>query len=524
MQNYLSKLGIINPKNIYHNLTVSELTEHSIKNGEGQLAQSGALVIKTGKYTGRVTDGRFIVDTPTIHKQIAWGNTNKAITLENYLSIKGRVMAYLQHRNLYVFDGFAGADKNYQKKTRIITEFASQNMFIQNLLVRPQTKNYTHDLPDINVICAPNFYCNPEIDKTPNEVAILLNIEAQEVIICGTLYSGEIKKSIFTLMNYLLPQADVLPMHCSANQGKSGDVAIFFGLSGTGKTTLSTSPNRNVIGDDEHGWSNDGIFNIEGGLYAKCLNLTKANEPQIFQAIRHGALVENVVIDLKTRDFDYTDASLTQNSRVGFPDFFIPNVVHPAVTTHPKNVIFLTADAFGVLPPVSKLTKEQAAYHFLSGYTSKVAGTEQGITEPLATFSTCFGEPFLPLPASIYAKMLQEKIEKYQPNIFLVNTGWAGGSYGVGKRMPLTLTRSIIDAIFNDELTDVPYEINPIFNLAFPKKCISVDATKLNPQLLWEDKAEYDATAQKLANLFIENFTKYTDIPESIIASGPSRK
>ena len=412
----LEYLGITNPKAVYRNLPVSTLTEKAIIRGEGTLSNTGALVVKTGKYTGRSANDKFIVDTPAVHDEIAWGKVNRPIEKAKYDAIYSKVVAYLQNREIFVFDGFAGADPKYTKSFRLVNELASQNLFIHQLLRRPTKEDLENFTPDFTIIAAPGFKCIPEIDGTRSEAAILVNYEEKMVVICGTQYAGEIKKSVFSVMNYILPKMGVFPMHCSANIGPDGDSAVFFGLSGTGKTTLSADPNRKLIGDDEHGWADDSVFNFEGGCYAKCINLSAEKEPDIYNAIKFGALVENVVMDPDTREFDFDDASLAENSRVGYPVEYIANSeLSGKSTSVPKTVIFLTADAYGVLPPISKLDKNQAMYYFVSGFTSKLAGTEIGITSPVPTFSTCFGEPFLPLDPSVYANMLAEKVEKSGP-------------------------------------------------------------------------------------------------------------
>ena len=406
-------------------------------------------MVKTGKYTGRSANDKFIVDTPAVHDEIAWGKVNRPIDKATYDAIYSKVVAYLQNREIFVFDGFAGADKKYMQRFRIINELASQNLFIHQLLRRPTEEDLVDFKPDYTIIAAPGFKCIPEIDGTRSEAAILVNYEEKMVVICGTQYAGEIKKSVFSVMNYILPKMGVFPMHCSANIGHDGDSAVFFGLSGTGKTTLSADPNRKLIGDDEHGWADDSVFNFEGGCYAKCINLSKEKEPDIYNAIKFGALVENVVMDPDTREFDFDDASLAENSRVGYPVEYINNAeLSGKSQSVPKTVIFLTADAYGVLPPISKLDKNQAMYYFVSGFTSKLAGTEIGITSPVPTFSTCFGEPFLPLDPSVYANMLAEKVEKSGANVYLVNTGWNG----TGKRMKLAYTRAMITAALNGTL------------------------------------------------------------------------
>ena len=514
----LSYLGITATKEIYRNLPVAILTEKALARGEGTLSNTGALVVKTGKYTGRSANDKFIVDTPAVHDEIAWGKANRPIDKATYDAIYSKVVAYLQNREIFVFDGFAGADKKYMQRFRIINELASQNLFIHQLLRRPTEEDLVDFKPDYTIIAAPGFKCIPEIDRTRSEAAILVNYEEKMVVICGTQYAGEIKKSVFSVMNYILPKMGVFPMHCSANIGHDGDSAVFFGLSGTGKTTLSADPNRKLIGDDEHGWADDSVFNFEGGCYAKCINLSKEKEPDIYNAIKFGALVENVVMDPDTREFDFDDASLAENSRVGYPVEYINNAeLSGKSQSVPKTVIFLTADAYGVLPPISKLDKNQAMYYFVSGFTSKLAGTEIGITSPVPTFSTCFGEPFLPLDPSVYANMLAEKVEKSGANVYLVNTGWNG----TGKRMKLAYTRAMITAALNGTLEKAEFVTDPYFGVAVPTTCEGVPSELMIPANTWEDKAAYEAKAKELAKSFVENFKKYTHMSAEVVAAGP---
>ena len=514
----LSYLGITATKEIYRNLPVAILTEKALARGEGTLSNTGALVVKTGKYTGRSANDKFIVDTPAVHDEIAWGKVNRPIDKATYDAIYSKVVAYLQNREIFVFDGFAGADKKYMQRFRIINELASQNLFIHQLLRRPTEEDLVDFKPDYTIIAAPGFKCIPEIDGTRSEAAILVNYEEKMVVICGTQYAGEIKKSVFSVMNYILPKMGVFPMHCSANIGHDGDSAVFFGLSGTGKTTLSADPNRKLIGDDEHGWADDSVFNFEGGCYAKCINLSKEKEPDIYNAIKFGALVENVVMDPDTREIDFDDASLAENSRVGYPVEYINNAeLSGKSQSVPKTVIFLTADAYGVLPPISKLDKNQAMYYFVSGFTSKLAGTEIGITSPVPTFSTCFGEPFLPLDPSVYANMLAEKVEKSGANVYLVNTGWNG----TGKRMKLAYTRAMITAALNGTLEKAEFVTDPYFGVAVPTTCEGVPSELMIPANTWEDKAAYEAKAKELAKSFVENFKKYTHMSAEVVAAGP---
>lgn len=515
-------LGIGGNGNVYRNLTAPQLVEIALRNEEGVLSNTGALVVNTGKYTGRSPDDKYIVDTPSIHNDISWGSVNRPIEKEKFDMIRSKMLAYLQNKDLYVFDGFAGADKKYARKFRIINELASQNLFIQNLLVNPTEEELEDFVPEFTIIAAPGFKCIPEIDGTNSEACIAIDYEQKTVLIAGSQYSGEIKKSVFSVMNYVLPKSGVLSMHCSANIGKDGDTAIFFGLSGTGKTTLSADPERRLIGDDEHGWSDDGIFNIEGGCYAKCIDLSEENEPEIYRAIKFGTLLENVVIDPETGEPDYSNGTLTENTRAGYPVTYIPNAEISGKGNQPGTVIFLTADAFGVLPPISRLDNDMAMFHFVSGYTSKLAGTERGITEPQTTFSTCFGAPFLPLDPSIYASMLGEKIKKNNSRVFLINTGWSGGPYGVGSRIKLKYTRAMVSAAISGELDKVEYKLDDIFNVYIPQTCPDVPGEMLNPINTWSDKEAYIKSAKELSAKFNSNFKKYTHMPENIVKAGPN--
>ncbi|WP_022819377.1 phosphoenolpyruvate carboxykinase (ATP) [Fusobacterium russii] len=515
----LSNIGIV-----HYNLSPAKLVEKALQRKEGLLSDTGAFIITTGKYTGRSPDDKFIVDTPDVHEYIGWGDVNHPIDRETFHKLYERALAYLQNREVFVFNGLAGADKKYQKKFRFINEYASQNLFIHQLLIRPneeELKNYGE--PDFTILSVPGFKCIPEIDGVQSEVAIIIDFEAKLGIICGTSYSGELKKMVFSIMNYLMPHEGVLPMHCSANMDpETKKTAIFFGLSGTGKTTLSADPNRILIGDDEHGWSEEGIFNFEGGCYAKCINLNPETEPDIYYAIKFGSIVENVVVDEKTREIDYADNSLTQNTRVAYPLHYINNSQYPSVGGKPSVIIFLTADSFGVLPPVAKLTKEAAMYHFITGFTAKLAGTERGVKEPIPTFSTCFGEPFMPMEPSVYAKMLGEKIEKYNTQVYLINTGWSGGAYGTGQRMNLKYTRAMVTAVLNGALENVEYKHDEIFNVEIPKTCPEVPSEILSPINTWQDKEAYIKAAKDLAQKFVDNFAKkYPNMPKNIVNAGP---
>ncbi|MBQ9950344.1 MAG: phosphoenolpyruvate carboxykinase (ATP) [Clostridia bacterium] len=523
MKSKIEALGIVSPKEVYANLTPAKLVEFAIKNGEGILSDTGALVVETGKYTGRSPDDRFVVDYPEIHDEIDWGKVNVPITREKADKIFTRLTSYLQNRDLYVFEGYAGADKNYALPIRVVCELASSCLFATQAFIRPSKEELQNFVPGFTVICAPGMNTIPELDGTNSEAAIIVDFEKKMVLIAASRYSGEIKKSVFSVMNYLLPHKDVFPMHCSANIGKDGDAALFFGLSGTGKTTLSADPNRFLIGDDEHGWSKDGVFNFEGGCYAKCIDLSAENEPEIYGAVKFGTLVENVILDDETRKPDYTDRKLTENTRAAYPVEYIPNCVIPGTSkgAHPKAVIFLTADAFGVLPPISKLDKNMAMYHFVSGYTSKLAGTERGVKEPQTTFSTCFGAPFLPLHPSKYAEMLGKRIDEHGSNVYLINTGWSGGPYGVGKRMSIKYTRAMVTAALTGELEKSEFVLDPIFNVYVPKTCPNVPDEVLSPRDMWADKAAYDKQAKDLAKRFVENFKKYDKMPKNIVDAGP---
>ena len=518
METYgLEQLGILNPKAVYRNLEPAQLVEHALRRGEGQLSNTGALCVRTGKYTGRSPNDKFIVDSEGVHDDIAWGKINVPTTQAVFDALYEKMVAYLQNREIFVFDGFAGADSRHTKAFRIVNELASQNLFIHQLLLRPTAEQLADYKADFTIICVPGFKCDPQRDHTHSEAAIMIDYEKKLVLIAGSQYAGEIKKSVFSVMNYLMPKEGVFPMHCSANIGKDGDSAIFFGLSGTGKTTLSADPNRKLIGDDEHGWADESVFNFEGGCYAKCIDLTEESEPEIYRAIRFGALVENVIVDPETRRPDYADSSLTENTRVGYPVDYIPNAAIPGVCATPKTVIFLTADAYGVLPPISRLDEKQAMYYFVSGFTSKLAGTERGITSPVPTFSTCFGAPFMPLDPSVYAKMLAEKVAKSGAKVYLVNTGWNG----TGKRVKLSYTRAMVTAALNGELEKAEFVTDPYFGVAVPTSCPNVPEELMIPANTWKDKAAYEAKAKELARSFVENFKKYNKMPADVVAAGP---
>ncbi len=510
---------------LHKNLSVPVLVEKILARDEGVISATGAIKAETGKYTGRSPKDRFVVKDDVSRDLVDWGTVNQPIDEVPFERLYQKVLAHLDARDeLFSFKGFAGADEKYRLPVEVINEYAWHNLFTRQLFITPTEKELQHHKPGFTVINAPHCKADPAIDGTNSETFIIISFKKRIILIGGTEYAGEIKKSIFSVMNYLLPQQDILSMHCSANVGKEGDVALFFGLSGTGKTTLSADPYRGLIGDDEHGWSPNGVFNIEGGCYAKCVDLSEEKEPQIYNAIRFGCVLENVALDEDTRNPDYMDTSLTENTRAAYPLENIDNIVSPSIAGHPNTIIFLTADASGTLPPISKLTKEQAMYHFLSGYTSKLAGTERGITEPEATFSACFGSPFLPLAPSKYAEMLGEKIDQHSANVFLVNTGWTGGSYGVGNRMKLSYTRAMIHAALEGELNTIETVQDDIFGLYIPAHIPGVPDEVLVPRKTWADKALYEQTARKLANEFHENFKKFTQAGDAIKQAGPLAK
>lgn len=517
----LEALGMKNLGHVYQNLPVPKLIEHALAKAEGVLADNGALCVKTGKYTGRSPNDKFVVDEPSSREEIHWNKLNVPISEDNFKRLYRRVLSYVQGRDLYIFDGYVGADPTYRMGVRIVTELASQSLFAHQMFIRPTAEELVSHQADFTVIAVPGLHGDPEDDGINSEAFIVIHFAKRMVIIGGSKYAGEIKKSVFYLMNYFMTKQNVLPMHCSANMDLDGNTALFFGLSGTGKTTLSADPERRLIGDDEHGWSNHGVFNFEGGCYAKTIKLSKENEPQIWDAIRFGAIAENLILDSHSRIPDYDDGSLTENTRVAYPIDYIPNATIPGIGRHPKTVIFLTADAFGVLPPIAKLTKEQAMYHFMAGYTSKVAGTERGITEPQATFSACFGKPFLPLSATVYAQMLGERLEQHGASVYLINTGWSGGSYGVGSRIPIKYTRAMVSAALNGHLDHVRFHPHPIFKVLVPEYVPGVPSEILNPENTWSDPVAYRRQALALACRFVDNFKQYTNAPPEVIAAGP---
>ena len=507
----LERYGIRNSGVIYRNLPTPALYAESVRNREGFIAHLGPYVVRTGQHTGRSPKDRFIVKEPTSEKNIWWGVENRPISKEKFEILYYRILAYLQGKQLYIQDCYAGADPVYRMPVRVINETAWHNLFVRNMFIRIKNREELDEFePEFTVIHIPNFLANPELDGTNSESFIILNFEKKMVIIGGTAYAGEIKKAIFTVKNYYLPQKNVLSMHCSANIGKKGDTAIFFGLSGTGKTTLSTDPDRKLIGDDEHGWSDNGIFNFEGGCYAKVIRLSKEGEPEIYECTRKfGTILENVAIDIDTRRINLDDAGLTENTRAAYPITHIENSVPEGMGGHPTNIILLTADAFGVLPPVARLTPEMTQKYFLIGYTAKVAGTEVGITEPKATFSSCFGSPFMALEPSVYANLLRDKIKKHQVDCWLVNTGWINGPYGVGKRISIANTRAIIKAILEGTLKNADFHKDDIFGLDIPQTCPGVDEKVLNPSSGWADKDKYKTEARKLAEMFEKVYLEF---------------
>ena len=519
----LTELGLHHLGKLYRNLSVPQLVEQALLRGEGKLADNGALRVETGQYTGRSPLDRFIVDEPSCHDSIAWNDLNRPISPTHFERLLTKVLAYVQRRDLFIFDGFVGADPSYRQGVRVIAELASQSLFARNLFQRPSPEELVNHHADFTVIAVPGLQGDPETDGIRSEAFIVLHLARKLVLIGGSRYAGEIKKSVFSMMNYFLTEKGVLPMHGAANLDKRGNSALFFGLSGTGKTTLSADPARSLIGDDEHGWSEDGLFNFEGGCYAKTIRLSQQHEPQIWAAMRFGTLMENVILDPKTRSPRYDDAHLTENTRAAYPLQFIPNCAASGVCSHPRTVIFLTADAFGVLPPIAKLTREEAMYHFLSGYTSKLAGTERGITAPQATFSACFGQVFFPRPATVYADLLGELLQRHhETQVYLVNTGWQGGAYGVGHRISIAHTRAMVSAALNGELDKATFTPHPIFKVLVPDAVPGVPSDILNPKNTWDDPAAYDLQARELARRFAQNFRQFEALasPE-IAAAGP---
>ncbi|MFN4088661.1 MAG: phosphoenolpyruvate carboxykinase [Alphaproteobacteria bacterium] len=509
----LEKHGLTNPRAVHWNLGVAALYQAALERREGELAEGGALVCTTGQHTGRSPNDKFVVEDENTAKTVWWGTVNKPMKPETFGRLRQRILSYLQGRELFVQDLFAGADPAHRLSVRVVTEHAWHNLFARNMFIRPDAQSLARFEPDFTVIQAPGFRAVPELDGTRSETVIAIDFTHRIVLIAGTSYAGEIKKSIFTVLNYILPARGIMPMHCSANIGPKGDTALFFGLSGTGKTTLSADSTRTLIGDDEHGWTPDGIFNFEGGCYAKVIRLSAEAEPEIYAASnRFGTVLENVVMDPVSHRLDLDDASLTENTRSSYPLDFIPNASETGLGPYARNVVMLTADAFGVLPPIAKLTTEQAMYHFLSGYTARVAGTEKGLgIEPQATFSTCFGAPFMPRHPTVYAKLLGERLARGGVDCWLVNTGWSGGTYGVGERMKIAHTRTLVRGALDGSLAGLEAKRDPFFGLHVPVACPGVPADVLNPRNTWADKDAYDATARALAARFEKNFGQFAD-------------
>jgi phosphoenolpyruvate carboxykinase (ATP) len=518
----LKVLELQQPGTVYRNLTVPVLVEEVLKRKEGVLATNGALIVTTGKRTGRSPNDKFFVRRAPSGEEIWWSDINREVEPETFERIWNKARAYLEKRDLFVFDGFVGSDPTHRLPVRVVSPTAWHGLFSETLLVRPSREELESIEPEFTLVDVADCFMDGKRDGINSEVFISLDIERKLALVAGSGYAGEIKKSMFTIMNYLLPLKNVMTMHCSANASDDGQVALFFGLSGTGKTTLSADPARHLIGDDEHGWTENGVFNFEGGCYAKCINLSEENEPQIFNAVRFGSVVENVDYDPVTRRIDYASARITENTRATYPLAHIPGSIESGMGGHPSDIFFLAADAFGVLPPISRLDIPHAMYHFLSGYTAKLAGTEAGVTTPQATFSACFGEPFMPLHPARYAELLGRMIEKHGVRVWLVNTGWTGGPYGVGKRMSIRHTRRLLNAALNHELDKVSYRTDPVFGLQVPENCPEVPDNVLCPRETWPDKVAYDKKARELATLFARNFAKYAEgASEEIRAAGP---
>ncbi len=495
---------------MHWNLSPEALIEHTLCRKEGVLTDTGALAISTGQFTGRSPQDKFIVKDELTADTVDWNKINQPFDSDKFAALYDKVTEYMADCELYVRDAAACADPSYRLNVRLVCEKPWSNQFGYNMFLRPTEEELANFVPDWHVICAPSFEADPAVDGTRQSNFAIIDFSRKCILIGGTGYTGEIKKGIFSVLNYVLPhQEGVLSMHCSANVGKDGDTAIFFGLSGTGKTTLSADPERSLIGDDEHGWSDNGVFNFEGGCYAKCIDLTEEKEPDIYRAIRHGAILENIVFEKDSRHPDYTDDSITENTRVSYPLPHIANALPESKADHPRNIFFLTCDAFGVLPPISKLTRKQTMYYFVSGYTAKVAGTEAGIEEPQATFSACFGSPFLPLHPAQYAMMLGKKMDEHKTNVWLINTGWSGGPYGVGSRIKLPYTRAMITAVLEDKLADATYKEHPIFGLQMPTVVPGVPSEILDPRSTWADTDDYDAKANELARGFHRNFAQF---------------
>ena len=519
----LESIEIKSSKSAYWNLTPEALVEHTIMKEMGVLSDFGAICVDTGEFTGRSPKDRFIVKDEITDGTVDWNAINIPFDSDKFDALYTKVATYLNDKDIYVRDAYACADEKYKLTLRLVSEYPWSSQFANNMFLRLNAEEIKTFDPEWTILCAPGFTADPEVDGTRQHNFAVLNFKRKAIIIGGTAYTGEIKKGIFSALNFILPHNHkVLSMHCSANVGKSGDSAVFFGLSGTGKTTLSADPDRELIGDDEHGWSENGIFNFEGGCYAKTIDLTAEKEPDIYRAIRHGAILENIKFHEGTRSVNFMDDSITQNTRVSYPIYHIDNMKEGSAGDHPINIFFLTADAFGVLPPISKLTPGQAMYHFISGYTAKVAGTEAGIDEPVTTFSACFGAPFLPLHPTRYAEMLGKKMQEHKTRVWLINTGWTGGEYGEGSRISLKYTRAMITAALNGELDDVPYQTHEIFGLEMPILVPNVPSDVLDPKQTWSDKGAYDEKARKLSKAFVANFKKFeSEANEEIMAAAP---
>ena len=522
----LDYIGLTNLRKVYWNLPTESLYEEIIFRGEANISHLGPVIVNTGEHTARAADDKFVVREPSTEEHVWWGQYNRPYSPEKFNELFSRLQGYLQGRDIFVQDCYGGSDPDHRLAVRIITEDAWQSLFARNMFIKPKTmEDYRRHSPEFTVIAVPGFKAFPQIDQTPTETFIMINFAQKLCIIGNTAYGGEIKKTIFTVLNYLLPLDGIMTMHCSANVGKDGDVALFFGLSGTGKTTLSADPGRGLIGDDEHGWSDNGIFNFEDGCYAKVIGLSSTAEPQIYACThRFGTILENVVYDPVTRFIDLDDDTLTENTRASYPLEYIENSVVDKRGGHPKNIIFLTCDASGVMPPIARLSVEQAMYHFISGYTSKIAGTEIGLREePEITFSACFGGPFMVHAPAFYANLLQKKIERYGVNCWLVNTGWVGGPYGIGKRISIHFTRLMLNAVLSGQLNDVEYSHDPVFKFLVPKTCPGIPEQVLDPASSWSNKTEYVKKYRQLASRFVDNFKKFeTYSPPEVRKAGPS--
>ena len=517
----LEALGISQVSKAYWNLSPAELVEHALARKEGVLADNGALMCDTGKFTGRSPKDKFTVLDEKTKDSVWWGDVNQPFDAAKFDALHSKMVKFLEGKEVYVRDAYAGADPDYRLNLRVVNTHAWHNLFCYNLFLRPTQNELSDFVPNFTILNIPEFQADPAVDGTRQANFTIVNFTKRMILIGGSAYAGEMKKGIFTVLNYILPhEKNTLSMHCSANVGKDGDVAVFFGLSGTGKTTLSADPERGLIGDDEHGWTDKGVFNFEGGCYAKVINITRESEPQIWDAIKFGSVLENTRFHEGTRTPDYYNISVTENTRVGYPIHYISNAVEPSVGGVPKNIFFLTADAFGVLPPISKLSPGQAMYHFISGYTAKVAGTEMGVVDPQTTFSACFGAAFLPLHPTKYAELLGKKMTENKVNVWLINTGWTGGSYGVGSRMKLKYTRAMLTAAIEGKLDNVEYINHPVFGVAVPQTCPNVPDEVLNPRDTWADKHQYDLKVNELASAFVKNFQKYAEFANDEILAG----